>query len=65
MIAKLRACDHALAAGVDDVVLVDGRDAAALAAAAGTGAPADGTLLTGPLRSDAARDVTPAGRERV
>ena len=26
MIAKLRACEHALAGGVDDVVIVDGRD---------------------------------------
>src|SRR5262249_38228992 len=26
MIAKLRACEHALAAGVDEVVIVDGRD---------------------------------------
>ena len=33
MIAKLRACEHALAGGVDDVVIVDGRDAAALVAA--------------------------------
>lgn len=30
MIAKLRACEHALAGGVDDVVIVDGRDRAAL-----------------------------------
>ena len=34
MIAKLRACEHALASGVDDVVIVDGRDRAALEAAA-------------------------------
>jgi len=34
MIAKLRACEHALAGGVDDVVIVDGRDRAALEAAA-------------------------------
>jgi acetylglutamate kinase len=34
MIAKLRACEQALARGVNDVVIVDGRDAAALAAAA-------------------------------
>jgi acetylglutamate kinase len=38
MIAKLRACEHALAGGVDDVVIVDGRDRAALESAA-TGAP--------------------------
>ena len=30
MIAKLRACEHALAGGVDDVVIVDGRERAAL-----------------------------------
>jgi acetylglutamate kinase len=34
MIAKLRACAHALAHGVSDVVIVDGRDGAELAAAA-------------------------------
>ena len=34
MIAKLRACEHALAGGVDDVVIVDGRDGAALISAA-------------------------------
>jgi acetylglutamate kinase len=34
MIAKLRACERAIAGGVADVVIVDGRDAAALAAAA-------------------------------
>ena len=32
MIAKLRACEHALGGGVDDVVIVDGRDGAALEA---------------------------------
>jgi len=34
MIAKLRACEHALASGVDEVLIVDGRDGAALEAAA-------------------------------
>jgi acetylglutamate kinase len=34
MIAKLRACEEALAGGVGDVVIVDGRDRAALTAAA-------------------------------
>ena len=34
MIAKLRACEDALAGGVGDVVIVDGRDGAALEAAA-------------------------------
>ena len=37
MIAKLRACEQALADGVDDVVIVDGRDHDALAAASGPG----------------------------
>ena len=39
MIAKLRACEHALANGVGDVVIVDGRDRAALEAAALGGTP--------------------------
>lgn len=39
MLAKLRACEHALEGGVDDVVIVDGRDGSALEAAA-TGATA-------------------------
>ncbi|HYM24817.1 MAG TPA: acetylglutamate kinase, partial [Vicinamibacterales bacterium] len=34
MIAKLRACEHALNGGVDDVVIVDGRKADALKASA-------------------------------
>jgi acetylglutamate kinase len=45
MIAKLRACEHALAGGVDDVVIVDGRDRAALEAAATSSAPARATKL--------------------
>lgn len=40
MMAKLRACDEALANGVDDVVIVDGRSLPALAVAAN-----DGTLV--------------------
>jgi acetylglutamate kinase len=36
MIAKLRACTDALAAGVGDVLIVDGRDAATLESAAAT-----------------------------
>ena len=46
MIAKLRACEHALAGGVDDVVIVDGRDGAALVAAAGQGTAASATRIT-------------------
>ena len=45
MIAKLRACEHALAGGVDDVVIVDGRDGAALEAAASTPAPPKATRI--------------------
>jgi acetylglutamate kinase len=45
MIAKLRACEHALAGGVDDVVIVDGRDRTALEGAAANSAPASATRL--------------------
>lgn len=45
MIAKLRACEHALAAGVDDVVIVDGRDRAALVCAVESESPAAATRL--------------------
>jgi acetylglutamate kinase len=45
MIAKLRACGHALAAGVDEVMVVDGRDGAALHATATGTAPATATRL--------------------
>jgi acetylglutamate kinase len=54
MIAKLRACEHALAAGVDDVVIVDGRDRQALEGAAASGAPAKASRLV----RDVARMVT-------
>lgn len=45
MIAKLRACEHALAGGVDDVLIVDGRNAAALVSAADGAAPASATRV--------------------
>jgi acetylglutamate kinase len=45
MIAKLRACEHALTGGVDDVVIVDGRDGAALEAASTGAAPPSATRL--------------------
>jgi acetylglutamate kinase len=45
MIAKLRACEHALASGVDDVVIVDGRDRQAIEAAALGKVPAAATRL--------------------
>jgi acetylglutamate kinase len=45
MIAKLRSCEQAIVAGVDDVVIVDGRDAAALEAAARGGTPSGATRI--------------------
>lgn len=45
MVAKLRACEHALAHGVGDVVIVDGRDGAALEAAALSGTAPTATRL--------------------
>ena len=45
MIAKLRACEHALTGGVDDVVIVDGRNAAALVAASESAAPQMATRI--------------------
>jgi acetylglutamate kinase len=45
MIAKLRACEDALAGGVDDVVIVDGRNAAALEDAASGDTPGGTTRL--------------------
>ena len=51
MIAKLRACEHALTHGVHDVVIVDGRDQSALESAASSPAPEKATRLvtTAPL----------------
>jgi acetylglutamate kinase len=51
MIAKLRACEQALAGGVRDVVIVDGRDAAALEAAALERAPSNATRIEMGVRS--------------
>ena len=45
MIAKLRACEQALSGGVDDVLIVDGRDQNALRAAASGGVPAAATRV--------------------
>ena len=45
MIAKLRACEQALAGGVDDVVIVDGRDQDALRAAASGAVPGAATRV--------------------
>jgi acetylglutamate kinase len=47
MVAKLRACEHALRHGVSDVVIVDGRDGVALEQAAAAAAPAQATRLVG------------------
>jgi acetylglutamate kinase len=66
MIAKLRACDHALAGGVDDVVIVDGRERSALAGAADSKAPRLATLVCpGPktcatTATSVAQDFSPA-----
>jgi acetylglutamate kinase len=45
MIAKLRACEHALMGGVDDVVIVDGRNTAALVSAAESVSPPAATRM--------------------
>jgi acetylglutamate kinase len=45
MIAKLRACEQALAGGVDDVVIVDGHDKDALRAAASGAVPGAATRV--------------------
>ena len=47
MTAKLRACEHALARGVDDVVIVDGQDGTAINVAAAGGLPPASTRLVG------------------
>ncbi|MEO8260477.1 MAG: acetylglutamate kinase [Acidobacteriota bacterium] len=47
MVAKLLACQEALASGVDDVVIVDGRDERALTLAAAATAPSAATRLIG------------------
>jgi acetylglutamate kinase len=47
MIAKLRACERAIAAGVGDVLIIDGRDESALEAAAAGSVPAGATRIAG------------------
>jgi len=55
MVAKLRACEHALACGVDDVMIVDGRNGVALTGAAITGsAPAGATQIVASHQSPVA-----------
>ena len=46
MIAKLRACEHALAHGVEEVLIVNGRDRSALVDAAHGRQPAGATMIT-------------------
>jgi len=61
MIAKLRACEHALARGVDDVVIVDGQDGAAIEAAAAGDLPGKSTRLVGTaLESRSGAEATAA-----
>jgi acetylglutamate kinase len=47
MIAKLRACEQAIAAGVGDVLIVDGRDEAAIDAALAGAVPGNATRIAG------------------
>ena len=48
MVAKLRACEDALESGVDDVVIVDGREPAGLTEAARDTTPSSATrIVTG------------------
>jgi acetylglutamate kinase len=47
MIAKLRACEEAIAGGVGDVVIFDGRDELAIEEAVGDGVPARATRMAG------------------
>jgi len=51
MIAKLRGCEHALAHGVDDVIIVDGRDRVALIRAAGGDSSSNTTRITAGLNT--------------
>jgi acetylglutamate kinase len=57
MVAKLRACEHALGAGVDDVVIVDGRNTETLTNAATSNSPAAATRLSAALKGCATSGV--------
>ena len=57
MIAKLRACEHALASGVSEVVIVDGQDAAGLVAAAVATPPETATRLVPTALAASARPM--------
>jgi acetylglutamate kinase len=61
MIAKLRACQNALSSGVDDVVIVDGRDREALAMAAGPELPAGATRLAAAVDRAVKRSMKAGG----
>jgi acetylglutamate kinase len=50
MIAKLRACEHALARGVDEVVIVDGRERLAIQTAARGDASSGATRITAGMK---------------
>jgi acetylglutamate kinase len=62
MIAKLRACERALAGGVEDVVIADGRDRSALQAAATGALPAAATRVVG--AGLVTQDLSPAHNGR-
>jgi acetylglutamate kinase len=55
MIAKLHACERAIAGGVDDVVIIDGRDGSAIAAAAAGDLPPASTRVIGTAALSAPR----------
>jgi acetylglutamate kinase len=64
MIAKLRACQHALAHGAGEVVIVDGRDRSALEQAALGGTPPSATRLV-EMAGRQVGDVRNGGEERT
>jgi len=63
MIAKLHACERALASGVEEVVIVDGRNGASLLAALEGDRPASATRLVA-AQSTVAQRFTAAGGKR-
>ena len=65
MIAKLRACEQALAAGVGDVLIVDGRDGAAIAAAASGAVPPSTTRVVATASVTRAPAAMPAAASAI
>ena len=63
MIAKLRACEHALANGVDDVVIVDGRERGALRSGGRGDSAAIGNATGRRAHGTAPAKRAPAGRQ--